>query len=92
MLPRLVVNCKLDFVRLVHVNIVILGFPSIIFSCPSSRAHLIFDLDGNKCIRGAAEASGRRVINIFDRDDSNRELTGQWFSQVWHIDTVVCKT
>lgn len=78
MLSRLVVYCELNLVGLVDINVVILGLPSVIPCCSGSCHDLVLDLDSNKGIWGTTKTSCGSMIDVFDRDDSNRELTGQW--------------
>lgn len=71
MLPRLVVDRQFDLIGLVDINVVVLGLPSVISGCSGPCHNLVLDLDGNKGIWSATEASCGCVIDVFNRNDSN---------------------
>ena len=89
MLARFIVDCQLDFVRLVHFDGMIFGFPAVITGCASSGNDGIFNLDRYKSFGATGEASSSGMVNVLECHDSDGELTAQRLAEVWHVDRIV---
>jgi hypothetical protein len=74
-LSGLVVDGQLNFVGLVNIYVVILGFPAVISRRPCSGHDSVFDLNGNESFWASSKSPGSGVIHVFDGHDTDGELT-----------------
>lgn len=74
-LSGLVVDGKLNFVGLVNLYVVILGFPTVISRRPCSGHDSVLDLNGNESFWATSKSPGSSVIYILDSHDTNGKLT-----------------
>lgn len=89
MLGGLIINRKLDFVRLIDRESVEFGFPLVVSRRLGARNNYIFGLNSDECFGGASETTEGRMVDILYSQNANRKSTAQGFPKGWQVDAVV---
>lgn len=89
MLAGLIINRKLDFVRLVDRESMEFGFPPVVSRGSCACNNYIFGLNSDECFGGARETTKGRMVDILYSQNTNRKSTAQGFPKGWQVDAVV---